>query len=113
MSDFYDVAKTRKDKKTPYYQMEAVATALGYLKNLTNREKTRCGVAPEHREAVRIYVDTWITPVLESVLGSMLGNEKETEWLKERVSMSYNDHVREGTKKVLQALYESKTVDEF
>jgi hypothetical protein len=111
MTNFWDLAK--KAKKTPYYQQEAVASALGYLKNLTSKEKTACGVAPEHREAVRLYVDSWITPTLEAVLGSMLGNERETEWLKERVSKGYNDHIPEGTIDVIKAIMANTTTEEI
>lgn len=39
--------------------------AASKLRILTDPNDDRCSIAPEHREAVRLYVDTWITPLVD------------------------------------------------
>jgi hypothetical protein len=44
--------------------LEAAATL---LERLSDENDERCGVAPEHRRAVRAYVQTWILPKIRAV----------------------------------------------
>lgn len=38
-------------------------------------EESTCGVEPEHKEAVRLYVQTWITPLVTSALDRIEGRK--------------------------------------
>lgn len=99
MKTLYEIAKESNAK---YYEVEALASALGYLKNLVNTEGGSCVVEKEHKEAVRLYVESWIIPSLETLLGSMLGHKGRKEDLKYRVFKSHNDHAVEGAYDVLE-----------
>lgn len=43
-----------------------IGSAISYLQELCDVKGHACGVAPEHKEAVRLYVESWILPLLEA-----------------------------------------------
>ena len=52
------------------------------LRDLTTPGKNRCGVPDAHKEAVRLYVETWITPDVEAVQKDLAGKEPLPDWMR-------------------------------
>lgn len=99
MKTIYDLMRESKARE---YQVMALADAIGYLNNLIDTSKeSSCGVANEHKEAVKIYVESWITPTLQELLRSMLGNKRSIMDLKDRVRRGWNDHAYDGYKDII------------
>ena len=46
------------------------------LKALVTLGESGCCVEDEHKEAVRLYVETWITPLVRSALDRIEGRKK-------------------------------------
>jgi hypothetical protein len=53
----------------PQWQFERLKTVQVRLRSLTGEPVGGCAIAPEHKEAVRLYVQTWILPHVDVVLG--------------------------------------------
>jgi hypothetical protein len=47
--------------------------ALEHVRAAADPTSKRCGVAPEHREAMRLYLRTWAIPPLEDAIERMTG----------------------------------------
>ena len=47
----------------------------------TPGDNRRCVVPDEHKEGVRLYVQTWIIPLIEGVRDDMAGKESLPYWI--------------------------------
>lgn len=51
-------------------ELESLKTAVEFLKSMCDPTDTRCAISKENKEAVRLYVQTWILPRIEVVIKS-------------------------------------------
>ncbi len=62
--------------KTPKYMIDTVATAVARLQDLTDTSpESRCGVPNEAKEAVRLFVQSWLEEPLKDLLLCMIGEK--------------------------------------
>jgi hypothetical protein len=68
--------------KAPKRAIAALDRALRATKALVDlTEESRCSVADEHKEAVRLYVETWVIPYMEDAITDLKGGEPTPEWM--------------------------------
>ena len=67
-----------------------------------------CGIAPEHKDAVRLYVQSWITPNVTALLGDCTESEwRDVVHYAERVPKPANWRTAYGTR-TLEAIGQGK-----
>jgi hypothetical protein len=59
--------------RTIVAELERVAAHLDALCDV--KDDSRCSVDPAHKEAVRLYLQSWVTPVLASALSRIRGEK--------------------------------------
>jgi hypothetical protein len=63
-------------RKMPFKRIEDITEAIEMLEALVDpKNKNRCGVDPKHKEAVRIYIESWVLPRLKKLKHWSLGGK--------------------------------------
>lgn len=61
--------------------IKALDNVLARLDDLSTPGSTGCGISDDVKAAVRLYVQTWIVPVVKGVRDDLAGTEALPEWL--------------------------------